>query len=100
MTSQPQPVEHTVVALTMCPQDYMDVCAAAMQVAEVVAQVLLQAQTDVLVEVAADPSSPPQGVESAVAEVLPAPCTPVTDHCLWHEACLPLSVHVCMTHAW
>ncbi|KAL3138363.1 hypothetical protein ABBQ32_006166 [Trebouxia sp. C0010 RCD-2024] len=41
------------------------------QVAEVVAQVLLQAQTDVLVEVAADPSSSPQGVESAVAEALP-----------------------------
>ena len=34
-----------------------------------VAQVLLQAQTDVLVEVAGDPSSPPQGVDSAVAQV-------------------------------
>lgn len=40
-----------------------------LQVAEVVAQVLLQAQTDVLVEVAGDPSSPPQGVDSAVAQV-------------------------------
>lgn len=40
-----------------------------MQVAEVVAQVLLQAQTDVLVEVAGDPSSPQQGVDSAVAQV-------------------------------
>lgn len=40
-----------------------------MQVAEVVAQVLLQAQTDVLVEVAGDPGSPPQGVDSAVAQV-------------------------------
>lgn len=50
--------------------------ADPLQVAEVVAQVLLQAQTDVLVEVAADPSSSPQGVESAVAEVTP-PCIPV-----------------------
>ena len=39
--------------------------------AEVVAQVLLQAQTDVLVEVAADPQTPPQNVDSAVAQVLP-----------------------------
>lgn len=38
------------------------------QVAEVVAQVLLQAQTDVLVEVAADPDTPPQSVDSAVAQ--------------------------------
>lgn len=40
-----------------------------MQVAEVVAQVLLQAQTDVLLEVAGDPNSPPQGLDSAVAQV-------------------------------
>ena len=40
-----------------------------MQVAEVVAQVLLQAQTDVLIEVAADPASPPRNVESQVAQV-------------------------------
>ena len=40
-----------------------------LQVAEVVAQVLLQAQTDVLVEVAADPDTPPQAVDTAVAQV-------------------------------
>ena len=40
-----------------------------MQVAEVVAQVLLQAQSDVLIEVAADPASPPRNVESQVAQV-------------------------------
>lgn len=44
--------------------------ATKSQVAEVVAQVLLQAQTDVLVEVAADPDTPPQSVDSAVAQVL------------------------------
>ena len=44
-------------------------CHSVIQVAEVVAQVLLQAQTDVLVEVAGDPNSPPQGVDSAVAQV-------------------------------
>lgn len=44
-------------------------CHSVIQVAEVVAQVLLQAQTDVLVEVAGDPSSSPQGVDSAVAQV-------------------------------
>jgi len=38
------------------------------QVAEVVAEVLLQAQTDVLVEVAADPDTPSQNVDSAVAQ--------------------------------
>ncbi len=38
------------------------------QVAEVVAEVLLQAQTDVLVEVAADPDMPSQNVDSAVAQ--------------------------------
>ena len=44
--------------------------------AEVVAQVLLQSQTDVLIEVAADPDSPPSSVEQAVAQVLPFPsCT-------------------------
>ena len=40
-----------------------------LQVAEVVAQVLLQAEIDVLVEVAADPDTPPQAVDSAVAQV-------------------------------
>ncbi|KAL0019003.1 hypothetical protein WJX79_006320 [Trebouxia sp. C0005] len=41
------------------------------QVAEVVAEVLLQAQTDVLVEVAADPDTPSQNVDSIVAQALP-----------------------------
>ena len=52
-----------------------------MQVAEVVAQVLLQAQTDVLVEVAGDPSSPPQGVDSAVAQV----CTRLLAMCTYKK---------------
>ena len=39
--------------------------------AEVVAEVLLQAQTDVLVEVAADPGGSPQSMDAAVAQVLP-----------------------------
>ncbi|KAL0030841.1 hypothetical protein WJX77_009090 [Trebouxia sp. C0004] len=41
------------------------------QVAEVVAEVVLQAQTDVLVEVAADRDTPSQNVDSAVAQALP-----------------------------
>ena len=41
-----------------------------MQVAEVVAQVLLQAQTDVLIEVAADPNSTPRDVDAQVAQVV------------------------------
>ena len=44
------------------------VTLAAEQVAELVAQVLLQSQTDVLVEVAADSNSPPSSVEPAVAQ--------------------------------
>ena len=39
-----------------------------MQVAEAVAEVLLQAQTDVLVEVAADPDAPSHNVDSAVVQ--------------------------------
>ena len=43
--------------------------SGGMQVAEVVAQVLLQAQTDVLIEVAATPGSPAGNVDSQVAQV-------------------------------
>ena len=67
------------------------------------AQVLLQAQTDVLVEVAGDPSSPPQGVDSAVAQVitsqpacesLPATPVPVTVTIIaWHCQSLLCSQH-------
>ena len=39
-----------------------------MQVAEVVAQVLLQAQTDVLIEVAADPNSTPRDIDAQVSQ--------------------------------
>lgn len=79
-------MEQTVLLLTKCASR-LHVCGTApLQVAEVVAQVLLQAQTDVLVEVAADPSSPPQGLESAVAEVNPS-LQPSHRRCLWHKAC-------------
>ena len=60
-----------------------------MQVAEVVAEVLLQAQTDVLVEVAGDPEAPPQSVDSAVAQAgPPALCTPPFNACLSLELLL------------
>lgn len=60
------------------------------QVAEVVAEVLLQAQTDVLVEVAGDPEAPPQSVDSAVAQAgLPALCTPPFNTCLCVKLLIP-----------
>ena len=52
-----------------------------------VAEVLLQAQTDVLVEVAADPEAPSQNVDSAVAQ---ACCTPVLRHNFACNSALPL----------
>ena len=68
-----------------------------MQVAEVVAQVLLQAQTDVLVEVAADPNTPPQAVDSAVAQAGPLPSVhppspPLTLHTSLHAPSPPLTL--------
>ena len=58
-------------------------CMSTLQVAEVVAQVLLQAQTDVLVEVAADPGSPLQPVDSAVAQVYASDDAPLLASKQW-----------------
>lgn len=54
-----------------------------MQVAEVVAQVLLQAQTDVLIEVAADPGAPPQSVDGQIAQAGTSFCLTCRPHLDW-----------------
>ena len=66
----------SVVTVTAGFVQHSSKWCSVVQVAEVVAEVLLQAQTDVLVEVAADPDSLSQNVDSAVAQacVIPLPC--------------------------
>jgi len=58
----------SVVTVTAGFVQHSSKWCSVVQVAEVVAEVLLQAQTDVLVEVAADPNSPFQNVDSAVSQ--------------------------------